>query len=187
MIFGFCGLGMTGTNASPRAAQVAAQQLTSLKIRASLLLFDEYNVGSARRGAADNKGFVVLYEDSTHRSPSIVAENSSTDLKSAIDFASMSVDDLWKYRESIDGVLKAKLAELKRRLDLLNSNPSPTSQKRRSYPPVQPKYCNPEDQSETWAGRGNQPRWVRMQLSLGRRLEDFRIGKPGHQRRIAAA
>jgi len=137
------------------------------------------------------RGFVVLYEDSTHRSPSIVAENSSTDLKSAIDFASMSVDDLWKYRESIDGVLKAKiaieLAELKRRLDLLNSNPSPTSQKRRSYPPVQPKYCNPEDQSETWAGRGNQPRWVRMQLSLGRRLEDFRIGKPGHQRRIAAA
>jgi DNA-binding protein H-NS len=191
MIFGFCGLGMTGTNASPRAAQVAAQQLTSLKIRASLLLFDEYNVGSARRGAADNKGFVVLYEDSTHRSPSIVAENSSTDLKSAIDFASMSVDDLWKYRESIDGVLKAKiaieLAELKRRLDLLNSNPSPTSQKRRSYPLVQPKYCNPEDQSETWTGRGNQPRWVRMQLSLGRRLEDFRIGKPGHQRRIAAA
>jgi DNA-binding protein H-NS len=133
----------------------------------------------------------VLYENSTHRSPSIVAENSNTDLKFAIDFASMSVDELWKYRESIDGLLKAKIAieltELNRRLDLLNSNPSPASQKRRSYPLIQPKYCNPEDPSEIWTGRGNKPRWVRMQLSLGKRLEDFRIGKPGHQRRVAVA
>ena len=130
----------------------------------------------------------MLYENWTHRSPSIVAENSNTGLKSAIDFASMSVDELWKYRESIDDVLKAKIAieltELNRRLDLLNPKPMG---KRRSYPLVQPKYCNPEDPSETWTGRGNQPRWVRMQLSLGKRLEDFRIGKPGHQRRVAVA
>jgi hypothetical protein len=69
----------------------------------------------------------VLYENWTHRSPSIVAENSNTGLKSAIDFASMSVDELWKYRESIDDVLKAKIAieltELNRRLDLLNPKP----------------------------------------------------------------
>ena len=124
-----------------------------------------------------------------------MAENSSAGLKllKAIDLASLSVDELWKYRESIDVVLKAKIAieltELKRRLDLLNSNPisSTTGQKRRSYPVVQPRYCNPENPSETWTGRGNQPRWVRMQLSLGKRLEDFRIGKPGHQRRVAVA
>jgi DNA-binding protein H-NS len=105
----------------------------------------------------------------------------------------MSVDELWKYRENIDAVLKAKiaveLAKLKRRLQMLNLNlnSSPTGQKRRSYPVVQPKYCNPEDPSETWTGRGNQPRWVRMQLSLGKRLEDFRIGEPGHHRRVAVA
>jgi DNA-binding protein H-NS len=137
------------------------------------------------------RSVIVLYEDSIHRSPSIVAENSNAGLKSAIDFASMSVDELWKYREIIDGVLKAKIAieltELNRRLDLLNSNPGPTGQKRRSYPLVQPKYCNPEDPSETWTGRGRQPRWARTQLSLGRRLEDFRIGKPGHQRRVVVA
>jgi DNA-binding protein H-NS len=130
----------------------------------------------------------VLYENWTHHSPSIVAENSNTGLKSAIDFASLSVDELWKYRESIDGVLKAKigieLTELNRRLDLLNPK---LMQKRRSYLLVQPKYCNPEDPSETWTGRGNKPRWVRMQLSLGKRLEDFRIGEPGHQRRVAVA
>jgi hypothetical protein len=53
---------------------------------------------------------LVLYENSTHRSPSIVAENSKTGPKSAIDFASIPVDELWKYRESIDVVLKAKIA-----------------------------------------------------------------------------
>jgi hypothetical protein len=36
----------------------------------------------------------VLYENSTHRSPSIVAENSKTGPKSAIDFASIPVDKL---------------------------------------------------------------------------------------------
>jgi DNA-binding protein H-NS len=151
-------------------------------------------MSGARAGAPPAiRGFVVLYENSTHRSPSNVAENSNTDLKSAIDLGSMSVDELWKYRETIGVVLKAKIAieltELKRRLDLLNSKPisRTTEQKRRSYPLVQPKYCNPEDPSETWTGRGSQPRWVRMQLSLGNRLEDFRIGKPGHHRRVAAA
>lgn len=146
-----------------------------------------------RRGSATNEGFAVLKEDITHPSPSIVAENSNTILSSTIDLASMSVDELWKYRENIDAVLKAKiaieLAELKRRLELLNLNPisSSAGPKRRSYPVVQPKYCNPEDPSETWTGRGNQPRWVRMQLSLGKRLEDFRIREPGHHRRVSVA
>jgi DNA-binding protein H-NS len=143
----------------------------------------------------------VLHGD--HRSPSIVAENSSTGPESsdAIDLASMSVDELWKYRERIDVILKVKIAteltDLKRRLDLLNSKPfsdqcatrkrlSPAGQRRRPYPLVQPKYRNPEEPSETWAGRGRQPRWVQMQLSLGKRLEDFRIDKP-EQRRVAVA
>jgi DNA-binding protein H-NS len=147
------------------------------------------------------RSVVVLYGD--HRSPSIVAENSSTGPKSsnAIDLASMSVDELWQYRERIDVILRVKIAteltDLKRRLDLLNSKLfsdqcatrkrlSPAGQRRRSYPSVQPKYRNPEEPSETWAGRGRQPRWVQMQLSLGKRLEDFRIGKP-EQRRVAVA
>ena len=88
------------------------------------------------------RSVIVLYENSTHRSPSIVAENSKTGPKSAIDFASIPVDELWKYRESIDVVLKLRLRS------------NPTGQKRRSYPVVQPKYCNPGDPSETWTGRG---------------------------------
>jgi DNA-binding protein H-NS len=143
----------------------------------------------------------VLYEH--HRSPSIVAENSSMGPKSsdAVDFASMSVDELWKIRERIEVILKVKIAteliDLNRRLDVLDpksisdqradrKRSRSTGQKRRPYPLVQPKYRNPEEPSETWAGRGRQPRWVQMQLSLGKRLEDFRIGKPGHLRRAAA-
>ena len=46
---------------------------------------------------------------------------------------------------------------------------------RRPYPPVSPKYRNPDQPSETWAGRGKQPRWLVAQLDLGRRIEDFSI------------
>jgi len=48
---------------------------------------------------------------------------------------------------------------------------------RRKYPPVKPKYRNPADHSETWAGRGKQPRWVVAQLRAGKKIEDFVITK----------
>ncbi|WP_430642597.1 H-NS histone family protein [Bradyrhizobium paxllaeri] len=35
----------------------------------------------------------------------------------------------------------------------------------RSYPPV--KYQNPDQPSETWTGRGKEPRWLVAQLKLG--------------------
>jgi DNA-binding protein H-NS len=40
---------------------------------------------------------------------------------------------------------------------------------------VAPKYRNPANPSETWAGRGKQPRWLAAQTSAGRKLEDFLI------------
>ena len=50
------------------------------------------------------------------------------------------------------------------------------SSARRPYPVVVPKYRNPEQPSETWAGRGKTPRWLTAQLKSGRRIDDFRIG-----------
>ncbi|MCK1655290.1 H-NS histone family protein [Bradyrhizobium sp. 149] len=38
----------------------------------------------------------------------------------------------------------------------------------RAYPRVLPKYQNPDRPSETWAGRGKQPRWVTAQLKSGK-------------------
>ncbi|MBL8674596.1 MAG: H-NS histone family protein [Rhodospirillales bacterium] len=40
---------------------------------------------------------------------------------------------------------------------------------------VKPKYRNPADKSETWAGRGSKPRWVVAALKSGKKLEDLAI------------
>jgi DNA-binding protein H-NS len=94
----------------------------------------------------------------------------------------MSVDDLWALHVRISETLAARItaekSELERRLMQLNGpSKKPQSQNpgRRSYPPVFPKFRNPEDPTETWAGRGKQPLWVTRQLKSGKRLEEFRI------------
>ena len=40
---------------------------------------------------------------------------------------------------------------------------------------VQPQYRNPADDSQTWTGRGHQPKWIIDGLAGGKTLEDFRI------------
>lgn len=40
---------------------------------------------------------------------------------------------------------------------------------------VAPKYRNPANAKETWAGRGKQPRWLAAETSKGRKLEEFLI------------
>jgi DNA-binding protein H-NS len=46
---------------------------------------------------------------------------------------------------------------------------------------VPPKYRNPKNRAETWAGRGATPRWLRAMIKSGRKLEEFAIGKPGRK------
>ncbi|SKA35148.1 DNA-binding protein H-NS [Enhydrobacter aerosaccus] len=40
---------------------------------------------------------------------------------------------------------------------------------------VKPKYRNPANKSETWAGRGKQPRWLVAALKSGKKIQDFAI------------
>ena len=40
---------------------------------------------------------------------------------------------------------------------------------------VAPKYRNPANAAETWAGRGKQPRWLAAETAKGRKLEEFLI------------
>ena len=98
------------------------------------------------------------------------------------DFNSMSVDELWVLRSEISSVLASKISaektRLEKRLRQLQSKSLPREtvrRERRPYPHVFPKYRNPSDPAETWAGRGKQPRWVTEQLRSGRKLDDFRI------------
>ena len=41
---------------------------------------------------------------------------------------------------------------------------------------VKPKYRNPDNPSQTWAGRGLKPRWYRQALAAGRKEKDLLIG-----------
>ena len=105
-------------------------------------------------------------------------------------FDSMSVDEMWQLHEEISRVLSDRLTAEKRalekRLAQLRREPKPaeksslksSSRERRKYPRVLPKYFNPNEPSETWSGRGKQPRWLTAALKAGRTIEEFANGNP---------
>lgn len=41
--------------------------------------------------------------------------------------------------------------------------------------PVAPRYRNPDNQQETWTGRGKQPRWLAAKVAAGASLDSFLI------------
>lgn len=102
----------------------------------------------------------------------------------------MNNETLWRLHLEIAEILRQKLQQEKIRLEQdLKLLQTPMSG-RRPYPPVSPKYRNPDQPSETWSGRGKQPRWLVVQLKTGRRIEDFRIHarkKQGNSRRAEAS
>ena len=99
------------------------------------------------------------------------------------DLKSMSVDELLSLHEFVSAALARKIRAEKARLDQrlrqlglgAASHNVKMSHARRSYPRVFPKYRNPAEPSETWAGRGKRPRWLTAQLKSGKQIDDFRI------------
>ena len=88
----------------------------------------------------------------------------------------MSTDDLWSLHVEVSQLLQQKIQQEKLRLEeRLKRLQTPVASGRRPYPPVLPKYFNPDQPSETWTGRGKRPRWLVAQLKSGRRIEDFKI------------
>jgi DNA-binding protein H-NS len=118
---------------------------------------------------------------------------------------SLSIDELWALHEEVGAVLSEKITtekrELEKRLAKLHRGsisgkiqiPDKTTIKRavsqrrerravrRKYPPVLPKFQNPSDPKETWAGRGKQPRWLVSQLKAGKKIDDFLIDRAKRQ------
>jgi len=94
---------------------------------------------------------------------------------------SASINQLWDLHERVVVELRHKIAAeraiLEQRLRLLGlaGNEQKSDRMRRPYPKVLPKYRNPKDPDETWAGRGKQPRWVKERLRSGKKLADFLI------------
>ena len=93
----------------------------------------------------------------------------------------MLTDQLWEFHAQVERLLVKKMTAEKRDLELklgkLRSDMAPPSSQRprRYYPEVRPKYRNPEDPSQTWAGRGKTPRWVNRMVETGKSVEDLRI------------
>jgi DNA-binding protein H-NS len=108
-----------------------------------------------------------------------------------LELESMSVDDLWSLHEKISRILSTRITsekqELEKRLAVLNRGRNAIGgsdsvgsfdahdKVRRKYPRVFPKYRNPATPSETWSGRGKQPRWLVAAIKSGRKIDDFRI------------
>jgi DNA-binding protein H-NS len=118
------------------------------------------------------------------------------------DLEKISLDELWALYEQITRVLSVRIIaekeQLEKRLVQLNQgNKSPaliglkpaeknkSGRERRKYPKVFPKYRNPAQPSETWSGRGKQPRWLVSALKSGESIKDFEI--PGSKKELVNA
>ena len=100
--------------------------------------------------------------------------------------ASMSVEALVKLRDDIGNVLSSKVSQLESQLAALGDGGWITSGKKAVGRPrgskmkgrkVAPKYRNPKNRDETWAGRGAMPRWLAAEIKKGKKREDFAIDK----------
>jgi DNA-binding protein H-NS len=105
-----------------------------------------------------------------------------------IDLKSMPLEELWKLHEEVVALLGSQLVAEKAKLEeRLHQLQWQDHRMRRPYPKVFPKYQNPKNPTETWSGRGRQPRWLSPQLRSGKKLDDFRIhNSSDHARRAHA-
>ena len=106
---------------------------------------------------------------------------------SKVNLKSMSLDKLSKLKDQVNATLHTKVADQQRTLEaeLAKLSRLSTSHLRSKGPgvrgPVAPKYRNPENPSETWAGRGLKPRWLAAAIKAGKKLEHFSIAQTAKQ------
>jgi DNA-binding protein H-NS len=106
----------------------------------------------------------------------------------------MSVEALLQLRDDIGSVLSRKAGQLQTQLAALGDGgwtakkavgrPRGSKMKGRK---VAPKYRNPKNRSETWAGRGAMPRWMAAEIKKGKKREDFAISKSAAKAKRALA
>jgi DNA-binding protein H-NS len=96
----------------------------------------------------------------------------------------MSVAKLQDLKSQVEAAISAKVSERRHELELeLSKLDGYSGGARRGRPAgrggprgaVAPKYRNPENPAETWAGRGLRPRWLVAALKGGKKVEDFAI------------
>jgi DNA-binding protein H-NS len=96
---------------------------------------------------------------------------------------SMSVAKLKDLRSKVEATITEKVAARRRELEMQLSelaHHDPRGSRggvrgRGARGRVAPKYRNPKDPSQTWAGRGLQPLWMRDAIKSGKKLDSFLI------------
>jgi DNA-binding protein H-NS len=91
---------------------------------------------------------------------------------------SMSVANLMDLKGRVDAAIAEKMTARRKELELELSElerHDPKARRHGKLGPVAPKYRNSKDPSQTWAGRGLQPRWIREAIKSGKKLESFLI------------
>ena len=97
--------------------------------------------------------------------------------------SAMSTDELLTLRDNVSRAVSEKISELRTQLQRLRSEArsslaAKTGGGRRGGK-VPPKYRDPDNPSNVWAGRGAEPRWMREKIRAGAKREDFLIGASG--------
>ena len=105
---------------------------------------------------------------------------------------SMSFDDLVALRDNVVRVISDKASSTRRELEARlaaidglgvgegRRGPKGRGSKLKGRK-IAAKYRNPKNRSETWAGRGATPRWLRALLKSGHKRDEFAIAKPGRK------
>jgi DNA-binding protein H-NS len=97
---------------------------------------------------------------------------------------SMSIEKLVALKDQIEAMLSSKVLEQRRALESelaklgrFQGGKSGLKVARGfgARGAVAPKYRNPENPAETWAGRGLKPRWLAAAIKSGKKPEDFLI------------
>jgi DNA-binding protein H-NS len=97
---------------------------------------------------------------------------------------SMSIAKLQDLKAKVDAAISEKVSSRREELEAEMSKLEGYTGARRGRPvgrggprgAVAPKFRNPENPSETWAGRGLKPRWLTAVMKGGKKLEDFAVG-----------
>jgi DNA-binding protein H-NS len=98
----------------------------------------------------------------------------------------LTLEQLAKLAEAIQSQLDAKRHEVReqlrqelidkaRQLGIDPSDLLPARKSRVSRSEVKPKYRDTRDPTQTWSGRGRQPRWLQELIAAGENKDDYLI------------
>ena len=92
---------------------------------------------------------------------------------------SMSVHHLTSLRQQVEAALNFKVIEKRRaiesKLAKLGSFQGGATPRGVARKKVAPKYRNPDNDKETWTGRGMKPQWLAAAIKAGKKLDHFLI------------